>query len=320
MKESAQRKIAMDLFANIPADGLKTRLKECCYGKIFEILKKHKEQVLSIVQNNIDKIPAEWAYQWAYYVGDRRFMKQIVLEKRDPIIALVWDRDVGYAKGMAEIIIASRNPELACAWATKSRRRTHEEEMKEIVFSQPEIGHGGHICEWVACKSWYKEEAINIIIDMKEPEAAYKWICNFGDHSTMIKIIVDNFDIKKHKDLIINTGRRVKPKHRKYISDLIIGIGDPNLLLLWGISVSNDKNIRKALINTNDLVSICKFARYADKTKDIEETILKSGNPYAALYWLTRIDTKNKKMKKMLKRFGTVSNILNEFFEKYFKE
>lgn len=319
MKESAQRRLAIKLFADLNISGLEISIKKKCYSSILGLLKNHKKQVFSIIQNNIDKIPAEWAYRWAQYIGDRRFMKRIVLEKKDPIIALVWDRDIGYAKGMAEIIIASRNPEVACAWATKSRRRTHEDEMKEIVFSQPEIGHGGHICEWVACKPRYKEEAIDVIMALKDPEAAYNWLCNFGDHAMMIKIIIDNFDIKKHKNLIINTGFRVGPQHVKHIADFVIGIGDPNLLLRLGVIMPNDKAIRKALINKHDIISICKLAKYTAKTKDVEEIVLKSNDPYAALYWLIQIDNKNEKMKEVLKRFGTTSDILNEFFEKYFE-
>jgi hypothetical protein len=73
MNHTEQRQLAIKLFGHLDP-GLSSIItdEDNCFKDIFKHLLKYRNEVLGIIKDI--EIPSEWAYWWAYHIGDHDIM------------------------------------------------------------------------------------------------------------------------------------------------------------------------------------------------------------------------------------------------------
>ena len=92
MNYKEQRALALKLFGKLGKDAKKYIKNEitCVYHIVRYLGKNYRKEVLEIIKDI--KIPSEWAYMWAKYIGDREIMRDRVTDSQ---WAYMWIKYIG---------------------------------------------------------------------------------------------------------------------------------------------------------------------------------------------------------------------------------
>ena len=122
MNWEEQRKLGLRLYGDISE--LREVITTKCWAEILKTAKNYKDQVIA----KVDQWPSEWAYRWAWDIGDRKIMQDRVTESE---WAYWWALHIGDQEIMRDRVTESD-------WAYRWALRIGDQEIMRDRVTDPE--------------------------------------------------------------------------------------------------------------------------------------------------------------------------------------